>query len=49
MKLRLAPDFTLPLDAITKTLAILAKRGARKTCCALVLVEELLLSAELGG
>jgi hypothetical protein len=38
----LAPDFNLPLDAVTQTFAILAKRGVGKTYTALVLVEELL-------
>lgn len=38
--LRVAADFTLPLDAITETFAILARRGAGKTHTASVLVEE---------
>lgn len=40
--LRLAPDLTLPLEAVTQTFAILAKRGVGKTYTAAVLVEELL-------
>ena len=42
VKIRLAPDFTLPDDAVTQTFAILARRGVGKTYTALVLVEELL-------
>lgn len=34
--------FGLPVEAVTQTFGILAKRGAGKTYCALVLVEELL-------
>ncbi|MEX2267975.1 MAG: DUF87 domain-containing protein, partial [Acidimicrobiia bacterium] len=43
--LRIASDFRLPLEAITQTLAILAKRGAGKTYTAKVLAEELLAAA----
>lgn len=39
--LRIADDFTLPLDAVTETFVILAKRGSGKTYTAAVLVEEL--------
>jgi hypothetical protein len=41
-RLALGDGFTLPAEAVTQTFAILAKRGAGKTYCALVLVEELL-------
>lgn len=37
MKLRLAPDFTLPLEAVTQTFAILAKRGVGKSYLAAVI------------
>jgi len=40
--LRIADDFALPLEAVTETFAILAKRGAGKTNPAVVLVEVLL-------
>lgn len=39
--LTLAEDLELPLDAVTQTFAILAKRGSGKTYTAAVLVEEL--------
>jgi uncharacterized protein len=38
----IGPGFGLPVEAVTQTFGILAKRGAGKTYCALVLVEELL-------
>lgn len=38
--LRIAKGFELPLDAITETFAVLAKRGAGKTYASSVLVEE---------
>lgn len=38
--LQIASGFSLPLDAITETFAILAKRGSGKTYSAAVLVEE---------
>lgn len=38
--LRISPDLALPLDAVTQTIAILARRGAGKTYTASVLVEE---------
>jgi hypothetical protein len=41
-QLHLAPDLALPLEAVTKTFAILAVRGAGKTHTAAVLAEELL-------
>lgn len=40
--LAIAPGFELPLDAVTQTFAILAKRGVGKTYTASVLVEEML-------
>ena len=40
--LRIADDFTLPLDAITETFAFLAARGAGKTYSAAVVVEEVI-------
>lgn len=40
-KLQIAPDFGFPLEAVTETIAILAKRGSGKTYCAAVLVEEM--------
>jgi uncharacterized protein len=39
-KLRIAPDLTLPVDAITKTYATLGIRGSGKTNTAVDLVEE---------
>jgi hypothetical protein len=45
-KLRLSTELALPLEAVTQTFAILAKRGAGKTHTATVLVEEL-VRAEL--
>lgn len=41
-QLRLADDLLLPLEAVTQTFAILAKRGVGKTHTAAVLAEELL-------
>lgn len=40
--LSIAPGFDLPLQAVTETFAILAKRGSGKTSTAVVLTEELL-------
>lgn len=40
-ELHLADDMTLPVDAVTQVLAILAKRGAGKTHTSAVLVEEM--------
>jgi len=37
-KLRLAPGFTLPADAVTQTFAILAKRGSSSSHCRPVIV-----------
>jgi hypothetical protein len=45
-KLHISPDLSLPVEAVTQTFAILAKRGVGKTYTALVMVEEL-LKAEL--
>ena len=41
MQLQIAPNFGFPLEAVTETIAILAKRGAGKTFTASVLVEEM--------
>ncbi|NHC36891.1 helicase HerA-like domain-containing protein [Scytonema millei] len=41
-KLHIAPNLSIPLEAVTQTFAILAKRGAGKTYTALVIVEEML-------
>jgi DNA helicase HerA-like ATPase len=41
-KLRLADNLALPLDAVTQTFGVLAKRGVGKTYTAAVFVEELL-------
>jgi uncharacterized protein len=41
-ELRISPALRLPVDAVTETIAILAKRGAGKTYTASVLVEEML-------
>ena len=40
--LHLAPDLTLPEDAVTETFAILAKRGKGKTNTAVVMAEEMI-------
>ena len=40
--LRLSRELSLPTEAVSETLAILAKPGAGKTYTAAVLVEELL-------
>jgi hypothetical protein len=42
MKLRIAPDFTLPPEAVTETFAILGIRGSGKTNTGVVMAEELL-------
>lgn len=44
MSLRIADGFTLPEDAVTQTIAILARRGAGKTYTASVIVEEVIKS-----
>jgi uncharacterized protein len=40
--LHLSKDLRLPVEAVTQTVAILAKRGAGKTYTAAVMVEEML-------
>ena len=40
--LNISPDLRLPLDLITETAAIIAKRGVGKTYTASVITEELL-------
>jgi hypothetical protein len=40
--LRIADNLTLPLEAVTQTFALLAKRGVGKTYTTLVMVEEML-------
>lgn len=42
MKLRIADRFSLPIDAVTQTFGILAKRGVGKTYTASVMAEEML-------
>lgn len=42
MKLHISDDLSLPLDAVTQTFAILAKRGVGKTYTASVMAEEML-------
>jgi uncharacterized protein len=42
VKLRLSPDVTLPMDAVTQTFAVLGKRGSGKTNTAGVLTEQLI-------
>lgn len=44
--LHLADGLNLPLEAVTETFAILAKRGSGKTYTAAVLVEEMLLAGQ---
>jgi uncharacterized protein len=41
-RLHVAPDLALPLDAVTQTFALLAKRGAGKTYTAAIIAEEML-------
>lgn len=41
-RLRISPDLALPIESVTESIAILAKRGAGKTYAASVLVEEML-------
>jgi hypothetical protein len=41
-KLAISPDLKLPIEAVTQTLAFLAKRGAGKTYTAGVVIEEML-------
>lgn len=42
MKLRIAPNFTLPAEAVTETFAILGIRGSGKTNTGVVMAEEML-------
>ena len=42
MQLQIAPNFGFPLEVVTETIAILAKRGSGKTYAAAVLVEEMI-------
>ncbi len=46
LMLHLADGLDLPLEAVTETFAILAKRGSGKTYCAAVLVEEMLKAGQ---
>jgi uncharacterized protein len=45
-KLHLGPSFSLPLEAVTQTFAILAKRGVGKTYTASVMAEEMLKAGQ---
>ena len=45
-KLHIADDLDLPLDAVTQTFAILAKRGVGKTHTASILAEEMLKAGQ---
>jgi hypothetical protein len=40
--LKISDDLSLPIEAVTQTFAVLAKRGAGKTYCASVMAEEML-------
>ena len=40
--MKIAPNLTLPDDAVTQTIALLARRGAGKTHTASVIAEEML-------
>jgi hypothetical protein len=44
--LRLAPTFTLPVEAVTQAFAVLGRRGSGKTNTAVVLAEEMLAVGE---
>lgn len=46
MKLHIADNLSLPLEAVTQTFAFLAKRGKGKTYCASVLAEEMLKAGQ---
>lgn len=46
MKLHIATDITLPVDAVTETFAIIARKGAGKTYLALKMAEELLRAGQ---
>ncbi len=45
-KLRLSDDLSLPLDAVTQTFGVLAKRGVGKTYTASVMAEEMLTAGQ---
>lgn len=45
-RLHIGQDFDLPLEAVTQTFAILAKRGVGKTYTAKVLTEEMLKAGQ---
>lgn len=44
--LTIAPNLKLPIETVTQTFAILAKRGVGKTHCAVVMTEELLKAGQ---
>lgn len=46
MKLNIAPNLNLPLETVTQTFAILAKRGVGKTHTAVVMTEEILKAGQ---
>lgn len=46
MKLRIASNLQLPIETVTQTFAILAKRGVGKTHTAVVMAEEILKSGQ---
>src|SRR5262245_12947272 len=46
MKLTIASDLKLPLETVTQTFAILAKRGVGKTHTAVVMTEEILKAGQ---
>src|ERR1700736_6713876 len=46
MKLHIADNLALPVDAVTQTFAILAKRGVGKTYAASVMAEEMLKAGQ---
>jgi len=45
-QLRLGAEFTIPIDAVTQTFAIVGKRGRGKTSTAKVLVEEMVTAGQ---
>lgn len=46
MKLHLSKDFSLPIDSVTQTFAVLAKRGVGKTHNSSVMAEEMLKAGQ---
>lgn len=46
MKLQISKDISLPLDAVTQTFALLAKRGSGKSYTASVMAEEMLKASQ---